>query len=266
MPKQARNAAPQTSTLSGGMVAIALVILSGTAPAQSPADAARPLRLLFVGNSLTAANDLPRLVETVTEASGQPRLFTRTIAVGGFSLEDHWNQGEARRVIAEGGWDVVILQQGPSAMLESRCLLVDYARRFAEIIRQAGGKPALYMVWPSLDRRQDFTGVSLSYRAAARAVGAAALPVGDAWRLVLQQHRGVKLYSEDRFHRRLPVRILQRSSSTKACTIDPAWGCPHQGFQSLKQNTCSKLRRKPQNTEGGGSLPATSSAILISPC
>jgi hypothetical protein len=54
------------------------------------------LRLLFIGNSLTAANDLPGLVATLAQAGGQQRPDTRMVAVGGFSLEDHWNQGTRR--------------------------------------------------------------------------------------------------------------------------------------------------------------------------
>ena len=56
------------------------------------------------------------------------------------------------------------------------------------------------MVWPSRDRRQDYGGVSQSYRAAAKAVNGLILPAGDAWSLVLQRHRELALYSEDGLH------------------------------------------------------------------
>ena len=157
-------------------------------------------RVLFIGNSLTAWNDLPEVVGRLAEADGQPRPVTRMVAVGGYSLEDHWNQGDARRAIAEGVWHAVVLQQGPSALFESRRLLIEYARRFGELIRKANATPALYMVWPSRDRRQDYSGVSQSYRAAAKAVDGVVLPAGDAWRLVLQRHRSLALYSEDGLH------------------------------------------------------------------
>jgi hypothetical protein len=161
---------------------------------------AQPLRILFIGNSLTAWNDLPDMVMRLAMAAGHPQPLTRTVAVGGFSLDDHWKQGDARRAIAQGPWDVVVLQQGPSALPESRRLLVEYARRFAEEIRKAHARPALYMVWPSVQRRADFGGVSESYRAAAKAVGGTILPAGDAWRLVLQRHRDLALYSADGLH------------------------------------------------------------------
>lgn len=159
-----------------------------------------PLRVLFIGNSLTAWNDIPGLFASLAQAGGHERPETRTIAVGGFSLEDHWHQGAAQAAIAEGHWDFVVLQQGPSAMAESRRLLVDYTRRFGEAARKAGATPALYMVWPSANRGADFPGVSKSYDAAARAVNGRLLPAGDAWRTILRQHKDIALYSADGLH------------------------------------------------------------------
>ena len=63
-----------------------------------------------------------------------------------------------------------------------------------------GARTALYMVWPSRDRRQDSSGVSQSYRAAANAVNGLILPAGDAWSLVLQRRRELALYSDDGLH------------------------------------------------------------------
>jgi hypothetical protein len=160
----------------------------------------RPLRILFIGNSLTMWNDLPGVVVRLAMADGQPQPLTRMVTVGGFSLEDHWNTGDAQRAIADGQWTHVVLQQGPSALPESRRLLVEYARRFGEVIAKAGARPAMYMVWPSRDRRSDSNGVSQSYRAAAKAVNAILLPAGDAWSLILQRQREVTLYSEDGLH------------------------------------------------------------------
>jgi len=180
---------------------IACVALMATAiHAQSTGGGGEAMRVLFIGNSLTAANNLPAVVAQLAEADGQPRPTVQMVAVGGFSLEDHWNRGDAQRAIASGGWNFVVLQQGPSALLESRRLLVEYARRFSDVIRTAGARPALYMVWPSRERRQDAGGVSQSYRAAATAVKGLIFPAGDAWNLVLQRRRELALYSDDGLH------------------------------------------------------------------
>jgi hypothetical protein len=77
------------------------------------------LRILFVGNGLTAANELPALVEAIGKANGR-RIDTVTIARPDYSLEDHWKDGEAQRILARGKGDFVVLQQGPSSRPESR--------------------------------------------------------------------------------------------------------------------------------------------------
>ena len=178
---------------------VALLVCTAAASVAQPTTI-RPLRVLFIGNSLTQWNDLPAVVARLAMADGQPQPLTRTIAAGGFSLEDHWNKGDARRAIADGPWNFVVLQQGPSALPESRRLLVAYATRFADAITKAGARPAMYMVWPSLERRGDFNGVSQAYRAAAKATDAVLLPAGEAWSRVLQRQPSLALYSADGLH------------------------------------------------------------------
>ena len=109
-------------------------------------------RVLFVGNSLTTTNDLPAMVESLSVGGGGPRLECHAVAFPGYSLEDHWNRGDAARAIGAGGWAAVVLQQGPSALPESRAGLVEYARRFDVVVKRAGARTALYMVWPASSR------------------------------------------------------------------------------------------------------------------
>jgi len=173
------------------MLLAAVLLLFQPAPA--------PTRILFVGNSLTYQNDLPGMVCTLARAAGRA-VVCESIAKPDVSLEDHWRTGEARKAIAAGRWDIVVLQQGPSALPESRRLLIDYTKRFDAEIKKAGARTALYMVWPSQSRRGDAEGVSQSYRAAAKAVDATLLPVGDAWRAAWAADRNLPLYAADNFH------------------------------------------------------------------
>ena len=163
-------------------------------------DAAGALRVLFIGNSLTYSNDLPSVVEAFAKTTGQRVFAYKTIGYPDFSLEDHWNKKDAGKAIKKGQWDFVVLQQGPSASKEGRALLLEYGRRFAEEIRRIGGRPALYSVWPSSSRIQDFKGVSESYRQAAEAVDGLFFPVGDAWLIAWRLNPSIGLYSIDGFH------------------------------------------------------------------
>jgi hypothetical protein len=174
----------------------------GDAPVEPPA--AQPpetVRVLFVGNSLTEVNDLPEMVEALSRAAGDdPPLETGSVTFGGYALEDHLAEGSAARAIAEGGWDVVVLQQGPSALAASRENLIEFSGRFATLIRAAGGRPALYGVWPSEDRLFDLDACIESYRRAAIAVDGLSFPAGGAWKAAWASDPALPLYGADRFH------------------------------------------------------------------
>ncbi|HYH83784.1 MAG TPA: hypothetical protein VEX86_28590 [Longimicrobium sp.] len=155
--------------------------------------------VLFIGNSLTYFNQLPEMVRALALAAGDT-LRVGMVANPDWSLEDHWNGGAARSAIQQRGWEAVVLQQGPSALPESRVLLIEYTRRFAGEIRAAGGTPALYAVWPSYPRFGDFDRASESYRLAAEEVDGTLLPAGEAWRAAWRAEPGLALYSADGLH------------------------------------------------------------------
>jgi len=192
-----------------GLIVAAAVVANcsatpvSVAPSQTTATrGADPVsgRVLFIGNSLTEANELPAVVETLSRQAGGTPISTASVVVGGFSLEDHWNQGTARRRIAEGGWSVVVLQQGPSSLPESQVNLRQWTTRFDAVIRASGARTALYMVWPESDRLDAFDAVSRSYTRAAESVNGMLFPVGEAWRGAWRRDADVPLYGPDGFH------------------------------------------------------------------
>lgn len=173
--------------------------LAPAAHAQAPAQAALPgtqkaLRVLFVGNSLTFWTDIPKRVAAVAAATGR-KTQIESVAFPSFSLEDHWRDGRALAAIKKG-WDVVVLQQGTSAHDEGRKELIDFARRFAKPIRDAGAQPALYQVWPQADRPKEFTAVIQSYRLAAKEIDGLLIPAGEAWLRALNKEPRLKLYAD----------------------------------------------------------------------
>lgn len=182
------------------IAAFALVLLApASAATQEQTAAPGPLRVLFVGNSLTSTNDLPARVAELAASTGRA-LEVGEVVFDGFSLEDHWNQGDARRAIASGTWDVVVMQQGPSALPESQIELKAWATRFAEEARAAGTQPALLMVWPESYRRSALPDVIASYRIAAGAADAELFPAGESWFAAWACRSRLPLYGPDGFH------------------------------------------------------------------
>jgi hypothetical protein len=168
----------------------------GTGPAQLAVG--RPI--LFIGNSLTYVNDLPLIVQALADSAGGERLAVQAVTAGGYSLEDHWNAGTAPHTIAGRQWSVVVLQQGPSSLPESRENLREWTRRFDAEIRRAGGRTALYMVWPEAARAAAFDAVVESYALAAADVHGMLFPVGEAWRVAWSRDAQAPLYGPDGFH------------------------------------------------------------------
>ena len=180
------------------LVALALASIACTDDPVGPG-ARLGTRILFIGNSLTYTNDLPDMVRVLAESAGTP-LVTAMAAEAGMSLEDHWTRGRARAMVASGRWDVVVLQQGPSALPSSRENLRQWAERWAAAIRDAGAVPVVYMPWPESWRRSAFDSVSLSYHVAAEAASAPLVPGGDAWLAAWRQDPALELYGGDGFH------------------------------------------------------------------
>jgi hypothetical protein len=155
--------------------------------------------MLFIGNSLTKSNDLPATLTAVGALGGQI-ITTTTVAYGGYGLEDHWRLGFAQEDIARGGWDYVVLQQGPSALESSRESLINVTRMFNDVIRAQGARTALLMVWPDTVNFSDFARVGGSYLKAAEAVNGLFLPAGLGWIAAWQLNSILPLYGEDGFH------------------------------------------------------------------
>jgi len=180
------------------IICLTLVCFSLPIAAQEKAPKEK-LRVLFVGNSLTYANNLPEIIAQLAKSRKQKFAY-KTIAYPNFSLEDHWNKGEVQKALAKEKWDFVVMQQGPSAGAEGREVLIEYTKKLAPEIVKAGAKPALYMVWSSEDRIKDFLGVAISYQTAAKAVDGLFFPAGEAWSQAWKRDPKLELYSADRFH------------------------------------------------------------------
>jgi hypothetical protein len=174
---------------------LALVLLTAGSLAQ-----AAELRVLFIGNSLTYTNQLPKMLVAVARAAGGPAIRVEQRTRPGFSLEDHLQSDRLENRIRNGNFDFVIMQQGPSALPESRVLLRRDVAIYADIIREGGAEPAIYTVWPEGSRVRDLPEVIESYRLAAEDVGARLLPVGLAWQTAWEIDPAIQLYGQDGFH------------------------------------------------------------------
>lgn len=179
-----------------GAAFVAAMLLAAAALAQAPATAPPPttLRILFIGNDLLESTEIPARVAKLAQALGRTATV-ETLGGRGYTLQDHWREARTAAAIRKG-WDVVVLQQGPSARDPERSQLREYGKRLAGLAREAGARPAFLMTWPRSDRPDEFTDVIPAYREVAEASGAMVIPVGEAWLRAIRADRRLRLYSD----------------------------------------------------------------------
>jgi hypothetical protein len=156
--------------------------------------------VLFVGNSLTYVNDLPATVAAIGASAGDT--IRVAAAVGpDLALIDHLNGGsDAATQLRRGGWEFVVLQQGPTPAGMCRDSLVLWTAAYSPFLRGSSARLALLMPWTGVTHQDLFDEVRVSFEAAALGVGGVFMPAGEAWRSVLRSSPDISLYGNDGFH------------------------------------------------------------------
>ncbi len=188
---------------------LAILALGFQLSAQS--ETPKPIRVLFIGNSYTYYNNLPRLVEVISESQGGgPRIVSESSLSGGKTLKWHWEKAEAIELIRKGGWDYVVLQEystlgkvpapGAEPEINDPAMYFEYAEKFHEEIAKAGAKTVLYATWarygfPEQQRRLDVAFTRFALKS-----GASIVPAGLAWTVTRIEFPAIALHSPDRSH------------------------------------------------------------------
>jgi hypothetical protein len=167
--------------------------------AQQPISKPEPIKVLFVGNSLTYTNNLPELVEKLG-AKSNVKLKTTMLAKPNYALEDHWNEGELQRLIKSGNFDFVVVQQGPSSQAEGREMLFDSGEKIQALCQEHDSKLAFFMVWPARVNYKTFDGVIRNHTDAAAKTNALLCSVGKIWKEHIDATNDFSYYGPDQFH------------------------------------------------------------------
>ena len=137
-------------------------------------------RVLFVGNSFTFYNG--GIDAQLAEMA--PSCRTQLLATGGYTLQQHWNDGSELATIRSGHFSYVVLQEQSQTPVYDRALFATYAADFSRLIKANGAKPVLLMTWQRPDSTQwGVTTASLAaaYQAVGATVGAKVAPAGLAF-------------------------------------------------------------------------------------
>lgn len=175
-------------------------------------------RVLFIGNSYTDVNNLPLLVQRVSESAGT-MIDYQSNTPGGCTFAQHCTN-QSMTLIQQGGWDVVVLQEQsqlpsfPQNQVENECL--PYAAQLAQAVYRYNpdGEAMFYMTWgrkfgdqpnaqyfPVLGTYEGMDSMLYErYMYMARANDASVCPVGRVWRYIRNNHTEIELYDRDESH------------------------------------------------------------------
>ena len=162
----------------------------------------KELKVLFVGNSYTYGYNLPHIVSIISQKTSTT-LITRKSVLPGASLREHWNGGrglESKMIIAEGEFDIVVLQDFSMSAIHSPDSTLKYVKLFTEYNKSFGAQTYLFNTWARERVPQYQAEIDEIYGQAARENGAVRVPVGKAWALAQDLRPMVDLYTSDGSH------------------------------------------------------------------
>jgi hypothetical protein len=157
------------------------------------------LKLLFIGNSFTARNNLPELLAQLAAARGH-QVQSELLQAGGASLRQHWNKGEAQVRLAQTRYDYVVLQEQSTLPLKNPQRFHENVRLFDQAIKAAGARTVLYLTWARQNAPETQTALTAAFTAIGTELGATLVPAGLAWQNFLRQHEAPALHDKDQSH------------------------------------------------------------------
>ena len=157
------------------------------------------VRMLFIGNSFTTRNDLPGLLSAVAEAGAGTMIESKVIAAGGASLRRHWNAGAAD-TISDETWDYVVFQEQSTLPIKNGKRFHENVREFVPVMKESGATMVLFMTWARKHEPENQKLLTDSYDSIGKELAATVVPVGSAWREMLEKQGTPELHAEDGSH------------------------------------------------------------------
>lgn len=181
-----------------------------------PLRAQEPVRVLFIGNSYTQANNLPQMVAEIAQSMGED-MDWMSYTPGGCTFEMHCHN-QSMTMICEGGWDFVVMQeqsQLPAFPMDSVELYVfPFAQQLVDSVyaHNLCAEPMFFMTWgrkngdtefgyPPMDTYEGMDSLLYArYMQMGEDNDASVCPVGRVWHYLRDHHEEIELYTMDESH------------------------------------------------------------------
>jgi hypothetical protein len=187
---------------------VALIFCLGTAYSQQ-------LNVLFIGNSYTHYNNMPKIFEHLAKSKGK-NVYADSIAVSNSTLKLHTERASTYKKLRSRKWDVVFIQGFSRELAQDSATIatetIPYARMLIDSLQKYSpcSNIFFYMTWGyaegysveetnnTYEKMQE--NVKRGYFQMSRAFNFPIAPVGMVWQQVREQHPEINLYVTDKEH------------------------------------------------------------------
>lgn len=156
------------------------------------------IKILFIGNSHTYYNNMPKMVKDLFAGAGVAAQVVMETE-GGKGLLYHCDRKDAIFNIIHGGFDYVVLQD--IAKTFNRANLIEGGLKIKQnALVKSDAHPVLYMIWAHRENPAIQAEITASYAELAGLLGADLAPAGEVWHKMLKSRSAPQFYREDGNH------------------------------------------------------------------
>lgn len=176
----------------------------------------KQVKVLFIGNSLTSVNNLPKMIADIAESNGNTLIYEMHTP-GGARLLDHVRNNKLGPIIRSQKWDFIVIQEQSQFPGFSHYQLTTdvfpYAKGLVAKIKRTHSKAKVVFYMTMARRKGDpansliskelltYEGmqerVNKCYIELAAVNKAVIAPVGEVWKKVRKEKPIINLYSDD---------------------------------------------------------------------
>jgi hypothetical protein len=168
-------------------------------PTAIPATSNADVSLLFMGNSHTAANNVPGMVAALLKSANPTKTYETAQSPDWLLLNERGSHEPSLTLLASKRWNIVVLQAQNYSSSGQFVYPTTGAEKLVRLAREQGSKPVLFAEWP---RRgvNETARIYETYSTVARAQPACLPPIPQAFDLSLARHPQIVLHDADGNH------------------------------------------------------------------
>lgn len=198
---------------------LSTILIFSTHPLNAETKSNKPLKVLFIGNSLTFFHNINDLVGQIAYHKNRKVRIDEYLP-GSTVFSDHYGSKECLGMIRNNKYDVVVLQSSSFEPVSNPEELIEYGKKLYEEINKSGARTVFFMTWEykgmpdwikkSKNKKNKklaekeipnmYSHIKKAYLRLAEDTGAELSPVGTAWNMMRKEVPDIILHDKDNSH------------------------------------------------------------------